>query len=62
MSSLACPSRATSTSRSTEYMTLHLSTTDRQQAAQGIYLKNRYHELAGKPLDDRALIYYKKDL
>ncbi|NTU83153.1 MAG: GNAT family N-acetyltransferase [Chloroflexales bacterium] len=48
--------------RALGYKTLYLSTTDRQQAAQGLYLKNGYHEVARKPLDDRTLIYYERDL
>lgn len=48
--------------RALGYKTLHLSTTDRQQAAQGLYLKNGYREIARKPLDERTLIYNEKDL
>jgi ribosomal protein S18 acetylase RimI-like enzyme len=48
--------------RELQYRTLHLETTNRQPAAQGLYRKQGYREVARKPWRGMELIGYEKDL
>jgi len=48
--------------RDSGYTVLHLDTTDKQEVAQKLYLKNGYQEVARKPWRDLTMIFYEKKL
>ena len=48
--------------RELSFKVLHLDTTDKQEAAQGLYVKNGYREVERKQWRGMTLIFYEKKL